>query len=362
MKKTNAAKPGEKKLRVVFDAAAPFNGKNLNDVLLAGPASRENQDPKTTSSSRSGKEKPPSWASSGGLHSTSSTSPFASLWTSSSRGTGSSASSRRFLDPLGLASLVTVQAKIKLKTLSLWELLRTSEILGSGTRSSLPSETISTTWFDSPSFLALPHSKWPKELRPSHSLQIHHSRSRTESPPVDWQEVSFDLTNLCSYTKLVEPFVSFIKRCQFEAFGEEIQPVSVRTTGPTSLGPKELLAEVRRLGTDPEIQAKFHRKGMEWKFQPPSVPHFGGAHESLVRLTKVALYRTSDIEQAFYRFLTDEVLRTLLNEVAGLLNSRPLTYVCSDVRDGWAITPNDLMGKPPTVEVPAASYENALPA
>ena len=119
MKKTNAAKPGEKKLRVVFDAAAPFNGKNLNDVLLAGPASRENQDPKTTSSSRSGKEKPPSWASSGGLHSTSSTSPFASLWTSSSRGTGSSASSRRFLDPLGLASLVTVQAKIKLKTLSL---------------------------------------------------------------------------------------------------------------------------------------------------------------------------------------------------------------------------------------------------
>ena len=45
---------------------------------------------------------------------------------------------------------------------------------------------------------------------------------------VDWQEVSFNLTNLCSFTRFVEPFESFIKRCQFEAFGEEIPSVSVK--------------------------------------------------------------------------------------------------------------------------------------
>ena len=71
----------------------------------------------------------------------------------------------------------------------------------------------------------------------------------------------------------------------------------------------------------------------------------------MVRYTKLALYRVLGLEGACARHPT-EVLRTLLHEAASLLNSRPLTYVSSDVKDDRALTPNDLLGKPPTADVP----------
>lgn len=40
------------------------------------------------------------------------------------------------------------------------------------------------------------------------------------------------------------------------------------------------------------------------------------------------------------------MLRTLSFEVAGLLNSRPLTYTSSDSGDLWPFTPNDLLNRP----------------
>jgi hypothetical protein len=44
---------------------------------------------------------------------------------------------------------------------------------------------------------------------------------------------------------------------------------------------------------------------------------------------------------------SDEVLRTLLFEVAGLLNSRPLTYTSSDPDDFRPLTPNDFLNRAP---------------
>ena len=40
------------------------------------------------------------------------------------------------------------------------------------------------------------------------------------------------------------------------------------------------------------------------------------------------------------------MLRTLSFEVAGLLNSRPLTYTSSDSGDLWPLTSNDLLNRP----------------
>ena len=79
-------------------------------------------------------------------------------------------------------------------------------------------------------------------------------------------------------------------------------------------------------------------KEIEWKFQPPSAPHFGGAWERLVQCTKKTLKAIlAD------RVVSKEVLRTALVEAEGILNSRPITHVSNDAGDIEALTPNHFL-------------------
>ena len=124
---------------------------------------------------------------------------------------------------------------------------------------------------------------------------------------------------------------------------------------------RELVPSVRDLGGDTELHSRLQGTGTKWEFQPPSAPHFGGAHESLVRSTKLALYRTLKIDSDNYRYPVEEVLRTWLFEVASLLNSRPLCYVSSDPQDFRSITPNDLLGRRPRNEASQHLVAEELP-
>jgi hypothetical protein len=67
---------------------------------------------------------------------------------------------------------------------------------------------------------------------------------------------------------------------------------------------------------------------INWDFNPPSAPHMGGAWERLVRSTKEVLSGLTN-----EKVLTDFQLSTLLTEVEGILNSRPLTHVSDDPDD-----------------------------
>lgn len=81
-------------------------------------------------------------------------------------------------------------------------------------------------------------------------------------------------------------------------------------------------------------------KGIEWKFIPPSAPFMGGCWERLVGSVKRALKVT--LKDRSPRV---EVLHTLLIEVEGIINSRPLTHVPVDERSEQALTPfNFLIG------------------
>ncbi|CAG7828727.1 unnamed protein product [Allacma fusca] len=84
-----------------------------------------------------------------------------------------------------------------------------------------------------------------------------------------------------------------------------------------------------------EIQAKFSVGRMNWKFNPPLSPHFGGAWERLVQYVKKALKITLQT-----RTPKEEVLKTLLYEAANTVNCRPLTHVSIDKDDPEALTPN----------------------
>ena len=77
---------------------------------------------------------------------------------------------------------------------------------------------------------------------------------------------------------------------------------------------------------------------IEWKFNPPSAPHFGGVFEALIKSAKkaiLAILGNADI--------TDEELHTAICGAERLLNSRPITFVSSDSNDLAPLTPSHFL-------------------
>ena len=74
-----------------------------------------------------------------------------------------------------------------------------------------------------------------------------------------------------------------------------------------------------------EVQQLAKDLGIDWKFNLPRAPWWGGFFERMVQCTKGCLKKTLGSAR-----LTYEELLTVLTEVEGVLNSRPLTYVYGD--------------------------------
>lgn len=88
----------------------------------------------------------------------------------------------------------------------------------------------------------------------------------------------------------------------------------------------------------PELQAQLARQQIESRFNPPNAPHFGGCWQREIRSLKQALTATIGAQS-----VTFEVLQTVLVEIEGILNSKPLGYTSSDIADPDPITPNSLL-------------------
>ncbi|XP_011866509.1 PREDICTED: uncharacterized protein LOC105561264, partial [Vollenhovia emeryi] len=84
--------------------------------------------------------------------------------------------------------------------------------------------------------------------------------------------------------------------------------------------------------------------GTQWKFNPPSAPHFGGKWEAGVKSVKFHLKRVVGDT-----LLTYEETTTFLAQVEATLNSRPLCPLTDDPEDLNALTPGHfLMGRAPS--------------
>ena len=96
--------------------------------------------------------------------------------------------------------------------------------------------------------------------------------------------------------------------------------------------------QIRQLLNSPALKEELGRRGVFWNFIPSRAPWYGGFWERLIGLTKQALKKT--LGRAF---VTLPVLETVIVEVESMLNSRPLTYVSSDLADPEPLTPAHLI-------------------
>ena len=100
---------------------------------------------------------------------------------------------------------------------------------------------------------------------------------------------------------------------------------------------KELKYLVNQLDQE-KIKQTTANKGVQWSFNPPAAPHFGGVHEIMVKAAKNTIrniLRGADINY--------EELATAFVGAEGLINGRPLTYQLSRPADKVPLTPNHFL-------------------
>lgn len=95
------------------------------------------------------------------------------------------------------------------------------------------------------------------------------------------------------------------------------------------------------------------REGIEWKFNPPFAPHFGGLWESASKSTKHHLNRTLKDNR-----LNLEELTKLLCQIEACVNSRPITPLKSHPSESKALTPGHILIGGPLLFLPEPNIDN----
>lgn len=101
----------------------------------------------------------------------------------------------------------------------------------------------------------------------------------------------------------------------------------------------------------PTLKRELAQSQVHFRFNPPSAPHFGGSWEREIKSIKSALNVALGNQTS-----SDAVLNTVLIEVEGILNSKPLGYLSSDIADPDPVTPNMLLMGRPDCSLPQAIY------
>ena len=110
--------------------------------------------------------------------------------------------------------------------------------------------------------------------------------------------------------------------------------------------------ELNDLFRSPSLSNALSKKGVTWRFIPKRAPWYGGFWERLIGLTK------SSLKKVLGRtFATLSTIQTIIIEIEGILNDRPLTYISSDVKDPEPLTPAHLLYGRRIISLPYHSIE-----
>ncbi|XP_071128314.1 uncharacterized protein [Mytilus edulis] len=101
---------------------------------------------------------------------------------------------------------------------------------------------------------------------------------------------------------------------------------------------KAAAEKITRSNKDNRIQEKLADQGTEWKFIPNRAPWFGGFWERLIGLTKKSIKAILGKS-----CVSTEMLNTIVIEIEGTLNNRPITHISTDIKDPEPLTPAHLL-------------------
>ncbi|EPB72220.1 integrase core domain protein [Ancylostoma ceylanicum] len=147
----------------------------------------------------------------------------------------------------------------------------------------------------------------------------------------------------CSTTRMLH--IELIKDSSTTCFLNAVRRFMSRRGVPNSItcdnAPTFMLAEqilTSTLDVEQEIQSFMTKTDIKWRRITPYAPWQGGFYERLIKDIKRALFK------ALGRKITDEdSLNTILAEIEGCLNSRPLTYLEASPEDFEPIRPIDFL-------------------
>jgi len=193
----------------------------------------------------------------------------------------------------------------------------------------------------------LPKSRVQKSLRPFTNTSVDYAGPfMTKQGRRRSQQKRYLCVFVCQETRAIHlemsyslSSISFIS-C-FERFiaRRGVPQKIISDNGRNFVGAQENLKEI--ISSD-DLSMKFARKGIDWSFNPPLAPHFGGSFEVMVKAAKKALYFVLKTANC-----TDEELTTAFTKAEFLINSRPLTYISNNPLDEEVLTPNHfLFGQP----------------
>ncbi|XP_071088959.1 uncharacterized protein [Haliotis cracherodii] len=114
---------------------------------------------------------------------------------------------------------------------------------------------------------------------------------------------------------------------------------------------RQLRQMIQGWGKD-ELKEYCAEKQVHWKFVTPLAPHQNGCAEALVKSCKQGLKKAVGSQ-----LLTPFELYTCLQEVANLVNQRPIGRIPNDPDDGSYVCPNDLLLGRATSRVPQGPFQ-----
>ncbi|XP_018395620.1 PREDICTED: uncharacterized protein LOC108774103 [Cyphomyrmex costatus] len=114
---------------------------------------------------------------------------------------------------------------------------------------------------------------------------------------------------------------------------------------------RELYDFIKSESFNQDISKWLSNQEVSWKFIPPRSPHFGGIWEAAVKSFKFHLVRI-----AKNTLFTFEQFNTLVIEIEGILNSRPLTPISHNPEDLIALTPSHFLIGDSLLSVPESDF------